>query len=85
MLTKHQHPTGDPDNSYTIGIHEVYYDEDGSPNGYHENPREMSAEDIKGMEWLLDALHGAFDKPVLWNSDRFPEEVSKEDLKALVA
>ena len=55
-------------------IHEVYYDENGIPNGYKEKPVTISGENIKGMRWALNKMKECLKKPILWAGDDFPKE-----------
>jgi hypothetical protein len=58
--------------SYTI--HEVYYDKQGIPNGYVEMPSAPISDDVSGLQWNLNMMKQALDKPVLWTGDKFPQE-----------
>lgn len=55
-------------------IHEVYYDENGIPNGYKEKPVTIGGENIKGMRWALNKMKECLKKPILWAGDDFPKE-----------
>lgn len=51
-------------------IHEVYYDKDGHPNGYTENPVSVfSNEGIDGLSSVLEKMAEALKKPALEESD----------------
>lgn len=55
-------------------IHEVYYDDDGQPNGYAEDAAiVMSEEDgdgePMGLAWVLQKMSEALQKPVLREID----------------
>jgi hypothetical protein len=54
-------------------IHEVYYDEDGKPNGYTANPITIGGDSIDGLRWTVDRIKECLEKPILWGDDRFPE------------
>lgn len=59
------------------GIFEVYYDDEGRPNGYTEDPSDVVSHDEGGNEakgglaWVLDRMREALDKPVLVERDFF--------------
>ena len=61
------------DNVY-YKIHEVYYDEEGNPNGYTANAVKMDSDSIEGLKWTLDMMQECLSKPVL-SAENFPEEV----------
>ena len=46
-------------------IHEVYYDEEGNPDGYVEIPVSPQSEEIKGMRWQLNKMNEALSKPII--------------------
>jgi len=46
-------------------IHEVFYDNDGVPNGCTEKPLEVLDEEVDGLKWQLEHMLKAFDKPIL--------------------
>lgn len=54
-------------------IHEVYYDQDGNPDGYSEEPACVSSTDaagtVAGLGWVLDNMREALSKPVLVERD----------------
>lgn len=51
-------------------IHEVYYDKEGHPNGYTENPANIfSIEGIDGLSRVFEKMAEALKKPVLDESD----------------
>jgi hypothetical protein len=55
-----------------LQIHEVYYNEDGIPNGYTESPVSVGSETIKGITWTLNKMLECRTKPILWAGDKFP-------------
>lgn len=58
----------------SLQIHEVYYDADGIPTGFTSNPTPIYSEGgLKGLEWQLDKMREALDKPIL-SMDNFPKE-----------
>jgi hypothetical protein len=60
----------DGDGEPSHQIHEVYYDKEGHPSGYTENPISVfSIEGIKGIGWELEKMAAALNKPVLEESD----------------
>lgn len=63
-----------PDGETWRAIHEVHSDDDGNLTGYGEKPAPVMGEavdgDIRGgLEWTLDRMREALDKPVLRESD----------------
>lgn len=57
-----------------LQIHEVHYEDDGTPNGYSENPAIVSSDEIQGLAWCLTEMGRCLQKPILWYGDKFPEE-----------
>ena len=55
-------------------IHEVYYDEDGNPNGYVDQVASVNGEDISSIRWSLNKMKEALNKTVLWHGDKFPQK-----------
>lgn len=56
-----------------LGIHEVYYDDNGKPNGHTEDEiAPTSDEGVDGLRWVLDRMMEALDKPVLDFSEERP-------------
>lgn len=64
-----------PNGDVYLQIHEVYYDENGLPNGYTKNPVSVGGEDLKAITWTLNKMLEAKKKPVLWDGELFPQEV----------
>lgn len=61
----------EPEDDPWWAIHEVYYDDDGKPIRYTEEPAwAMSLEDMGGsLSWVLDRMRDALSRPVLKESD----------------
>lgn len=55
-------------------IHEVYYNENGIPDGYTANGVTVGTDSVKGINWILNRMKEATKKPILWEGKRFPEE-----------
>jgi hypothetical protein len=55
----------DPDGTDWFAIHEVYYDAAGNPDGYTENPVDVSGDSLEGLSWVLDRMREALNKPIL--------------------
>jgi hypothetical protein len=55
-------------------IHEVYYDNEGKPNGYTANAIDVGGEDVESIEWTLNKMKEALTKPKLWGDNKFPKE-----------
>jgi hypothetical protein len=62
-----------PDDIY-LEIYEVYYNDEGIPNGCTANPITIGSETTKGIGWVLNHMKAALKKPILWKGKRFPEE-----------
>ena len=67
-----------------FAIYEVHYNDEGILEGFTENSMKPSGYDspdeedpIKSIQWQLDAMKLACDKPVL-DYDNFPNEYKKE-------
>ena len=54
-------------------IHEVYYNEDGVPNGYTKNPIHVGGESLKAITWTLNKMKESRSKPILFAGDKFPQ------------
>ncbi|MGZ5802337.1 MAG: hypothetical protein ACXWJZ_17115 [Burkholderiaceae bacterium] len=51
-------------------IREVYYDDDGNPNGYVDHAADLSSvEGIAGLAWVLVRMREALEKPILREGD----------------
>ena len=57
-----------------LNIHEVYYDKNGIPNGYTENPVTVSGEVVEDLKWVLNKMIECLDKPILLGGEKFPQE-----------
>lgn len=57
-----------------LQIHEVYYNEQGIPNGYTEKPVTVGSETTNGITWTLNRMLECRNKPILWAGDKFPAE-----------
>lgn len=64
----------DSEGDYFFQIHEVYYNEDGSPRGYTARGTTPHGNSIEDIDWGLDMMKKCLNKPILWAGDRFPEE-----------
>lgn len=56
-------------------IHEVYYDENGNPDSYIENPVTVGGDNLSDIHWTLNRMKEATKKPILWTGEKFPNEV----------
>lgn len=65
-------------NEWFFEIHEVYYDNNGKPEGYTENGVSVGGESLKGIEWTLDKMKECVNKPILLAGDKFPMEFKNE-------
>jgi len=68
-------PQDDEDAPYTFEIHEVFYDDDGYPDGYTENAVAPFGESISELKQDLEWFMRALDKPVLEDVDGKLEQV----------
>lgn len=64
----------DKNNQIYFQVHEAYYNKDGKPDGYSENPITIGSETIDDLKWTVDRIKECFNKSILWAGDRFPEE-----------
>lgn len=48
-------------------IKEVYYNEDGKPNGYTDSF--MGGDDLDGVQELINRFQGALEKPTMHEND----------------
>lgn len=46
-------------------IHEVYYDGKGNVDGWSTGEIEPSSEDLGGLDWVLERMTQALNKPIL--------------------
>lgn len=60
-------------NNTYLEIHEVYYDEDGKPNGYNGKEADICSQDLEGVHRVLNLMIEATTKPIL-SFVNFPEE-----------
>jgi hypothetical protein len=58
-------------------IHEVYYNEDGTPDASTVESCKMEIEDATDFRFMLIRMLECLDKPILWGDGRFPEEYKK--------
>lgn len=62
------------DEEVLFSVRSVYYDKDGNPDAFSNTPETLgSFEDIEGLEWTIDMIKKAFEKPVI-DLDNFPNE-----------
>jgi len=57
-----------------LQIHDVYYNENGTPDGYTENPISVGSETIKGITYTLNKMLKRRTKHILWAGTKFPKE-----------
>lgn len=63
----------------SLGIYEVYYDENNIPNSYSSNAIDLQYyEDTDSILWDLNKMLFALDKPIIWYGDKFPEEYKND-------
>lgn len=58
-------------------MYEVYYDENGKPNGYGENGVVVGGSEVNHIKWQLTMMKYALKEPVL-SLDNFPEQFKKK-------
>jgi hypothetical protein len=58
-------------------IHEVYYNEDGTPDASTVESCKMEIEDATDFRFMLIQMLECLDKPILWGDSKFPEEYKK--------
>ena len=58
-------------------IHEVYYNEDGTPDASTIESCKMEIENATDFRFMLIRMLECLDKPILWGDSRFPEEYKK--------
>jgi len=69
--------TEDNNGDIYFQIHEVFYNGDGTPNGYTMNPITIGSDDIKGLTWTVNKIKECLKKPILWGDNKFPQEYLK--------
>jgi hypothetical protein len=57
-------------------IHEVYYDKEGTPDGYTKEGVSVGADSIKGLRWTLRKMRKTLKSKVL-SKTNFPKEYKK--------
>lgn len=55
-------------------IHEVYYDENNTPNSYTKDAISIGGDDLKTITWTLNKMLECRKKPILWAGEKFPNE-----------
>ena len=53
------------DGTVLYGLHEVYYNDDGSIHGYTTEPVELQEETVEELREVLTRMQAALDAPVL--------------------
>lgn len=53
-----------------FGLYEVYYDENGQPNGWSADARPITAESLEGLKWVQEKFAEALEKPVLLYTEK---------------
>lgn len=74
ILAHPPHPIQKEDLAIYLEIHEVYYEDDGTPGGPTANPVSVGGETVEEVGKVLEMMKAALEKPVLWYGDRWPEE-----------
>lgn len=69
-------------NDIFLQVHEVYYDNDGKPEGYTEKAVGVSGDSLKSITWTLNKMKECRKKPILWAGDKFPSEYNDKQKKA---
>jgi len=64
----------DYDGEIYLEIHEVYYNSKKVPDSYTFNSVGVGGENIKELEWVLQRMKEALNKPILWAGEKFPQE-----------
>lgn len=64
-VMRHVAPSGEE----FFAIHEVFYDDDGTPKGYTADAISVSGEDMDSLRWVLLRMIAATDKPILTPED----------------
>jgi hypothetical protein len=60
-----------------LQVHEVYYDKNGTPNGYLQNPINIEGETLKDIKWVINRTKEATKKSIICGGDKFPQEYKK--------
>jgi hypothetical protein len=53
-------------------VHEVFFNKDGIPDRYSDNPSEIGGDSIDDICWTIDAIRDAALRPILWAGEKFP-------------
>lgn len=77
MSWNHRILASEHKNEMYYQIYEVYYDDNGKPNSYTENPITIGGDNIESIKWQLDHISKCLDKPILSIKD-FPNEYKKK-------
>lgn len=48
-----------------LAVHEVFYDDDGEPDGCTENPIQIIGEDLEAIQFQSMKIAESVDKPIL--------------------
>lgn len=59
-------------------IHDVYYDDDGRPDGYGQNASAVGGEHLGEIRQTLERMTECLDKPIL-SAEDFPREWACEE------
>ena len=71
-VVRHRHPSGDE----SLEIHEVYYDDDGKPDGVTEEGVSVAGETVEELNKVLALMQQAISKPILdWEEVGTPKKV----------
>jgi len=62
-----------------FNVHEVYYNDDNTPNRYTKDPISIGSESIKGIKWQINRIKECLKKPILWAGDKFPKECKENE------
>lgn len=68
----------DKEDPLLFSIHTVYYDEKGTPLGYSKSPASPVQPTLKMLKGDMDMFKKAFDLPIIWRGEKFPEEFKEE-------
>ena len=64
-VIRHVYTHSDGEQEEYFNVHEVYYDEQGAPNGITADAVNPQAESLEGLRWTLDQYIKALDKPII--------------------